>query len=125
MFKAKLNDVTLFKKLINAIKDLNDQMNFCISETGISLQAYDISHIALISINLFPKGFEEYKCTQNLTLGIRLSDLHQDLKFIGNEDSITLLYENNESELKLISENESKYIYFINFKKFFRNKFII
>ena len=48
MFEAKLNDGTVLKRIVDAIKDLVQDVNLDISETGISLQAMDSSHVALV-----------------------------------------------------------------------------
>lgn len=62
MFHAKLNEGILIKKLIDAIKDLVSDINLDISAIGISLQAMDSSHVALVTLNLSAEGFEEYRC---------------------------------------------------------------
>ena len=59
MFHAKLNEGLLIKKLVDSIKDLISEVNLEISGNGISLQAMDSPHIALVALNLSSEGFEE------------------------------------------------------------------
>ena len=40
------------KKVVDAIKDLVTDVNLEVSDAGISLQAMDSSHVALVSLKL-------------------------------------------------------------------------
>ena len=108
MFHAKLNEGILIKKLIDAIKDLVSDINLDISAIGISLQAMDSSHVALVTLNLSAEGFEEYRCDQSMALGVSISNLAKVLRSGGNEDSSTLSCEDDPSKLKIKFENSSK-----------------
>jgi len=46
------------KKIVEAIKDLVTDVNLDVSPQGISLQAMDTSHVALVSLFLSMEGFE-------------------------------------------------------------------
>ena len=113
MFHAKLNEGILIKKLIDAIKDLVSDINLDISAIGISLQAMDSSHVALVTLNLSAEGFEEYRCDKSMTLGISIANLAKVLRCGGNEDSLTLSCEDEPSKLKIRFENNSKFIFII------------
>lgn len=52
MFEAKLTEGHILKKIIEAIKDLVTDVNIDVSPSGLSLQAMDTSHVALVSLNL-------------------------------------------------------------------------
>ena len=99
MFQAKLTEGILLKKLIESIKDLVTDINLEITATGISLQAMDSSHVALVTLNLSSEGFEEYRCDKQMTLGISV----QNLSKIMNEPSA----------LNIKFENLSKFNYFL------------
>ena len=111
MFHAKLNEGLLIKKLIDSIKDLVSDINLEINSMGISLQAMDSSHVALVTLNLSSEGFESYRCDKPMTLGVSISNLAKVLRCGGNEDSLTLSCEEDPSKLKVKFENASKYIY--------------
>ena len=109
MFRAKLKKGILFKKLIEGIKNIVDDINFDISANGISLQSMDISNTALISINLSSQGFEEYQCDKFIRIGISIPILAKALHCGGNDDSLTLFCEEEPSTLQIKFENLSKY----------------
>ena len=52
MFEAKLANSGLLKKIVESIKDLVTDAPFDCSETAMSLQAMDSSHVALVSLKL-------------------------------------------------------------------------
>lgn len=72
---------------------------------GISLQAMDTSHVALVSLNLSMEGFESYRCDTNTVLGINIVNLSKVLKLSDPADSITLQADQDPSTLKLIFDN--------------------
>ena len=72
---------------------------------GLSLQAMDGSHVALVSLNLSMEGFEQYRCDANMVLGLSIATLAKVMKLADANDSITLQAEQDPSHLKLIFEN--------------------
>jgi proliferating cell nuclear antigen len=48
MFEAKLQDGTILKKIVDSIKELVTDVNLDVNQNGISLQAMDSSHVALV-----------------------------------------------------------------------------
>lgn len=62
MFEAKLGSGLVFKKIVEAIKDLVKNVNIDAGQTGMSMQAMDSSHVALVSLTLQEDGFEKYRC---------------------------------------------------------------
>ena len=70
MFEARLEDITVIKKLMDAIVVLIDDGSLDCSNKGLSLQAMDSSHVALVSMVLRCDTFSPYRCDRNLTLGI-------------------------------------------------------
>lgn len=108
MFFAKLGEGLLIKKLVDSIKDLVSDINLDVTSVGISLQAMDSSHVALVTLHLSSEGFEEYRCDKQMTLGVSISNLSKVLRCGGNEDTITLSCEEDPSKLKIKFENSSK-----------------
>ena len=72
---------------------------------GISLQAMDGSHVALVSLNLSMEGFEHYRADTSMVLGVNVALLAKVMKLADATDSITLSAEDNPTHLKLIFEN--------------------
>ncbi|CAD8064211.1 unnamed protein product [Paramecium primaurelia] len=96
MFEAKFEDGGLFKKIVEAIKELVKNVNLEANGTGISLQAMDTSHVALVALQLNEKGFKKYRCEKSLTMGLSIENLQKILKCSGNDDQITLRTQDEE-----------------------------
>lgn len=106
MFDAKLQQGVLFKKIVDSIKDLVKSVNIDASQNGLSMQAMDSAHVALVSLKLNESGFKDYRCDRPLTLGLSIENLAKILKCAGNDDSITLQTDEEEpSSLKFFFEN--------------------
>ena len=88
MFEARISNGMILKKIIEAIKDLVADVNFDISSEGISLQAMDASHVALVVLHLKASEFDEFRCDRPQTLGLSVSNLAKIIKiafFLGNQ----------------------------------------
>merc|ERR1712072_987082 len=101
MFEAKLTESHTFKRIVEAIKDLVNDVNLDVGPAGISLQAVDTSHVALVSLNLSMEGFESYRCDSNVILGININNLSKVMKLANADDSITLQADADPSFLKV------------------------
>jgi proliferating cell nuclear antigen len=112
MFVAKLREGILLKKLIESIKELVTDINLDVTANGISLQAMDSSHVALVTLTLSCEGFEEYRCDKQMTLGVNISHLSKIMKCGGNDDSIILRAEEEPSALNIQFDNRSKILIF-------------
>lgn len=70
MFECTLGQAALLKKVLDAIVGLVKDCNFDVTHEGLSAQAMDGSHVALIALNLRSDGFEAYRCDRSLSLGM-------------------------------------------------------
>ena len=100
MFEARLEDSTHFRKIIDSIKDLVKNVNIDVTQKGISIQAMDSCHIALVSLQLKEKAFSNFNSQKPLTLGLAIENVSKILKIAGSDDSLTLSCEDEPSELK-------------------------
>jgi proliferating cell nuclear antigen len=105
MFEAKLQEALVLKKIIDAIKDLVTDVNIDATPTGISLQAMDSSHVALVALQLQSQGFSSYRADRSMTLGVSITNLAKVLKLAGNEDAVILRHEEDSTSLQIIFEN--------------------
>lgn len=80
----------VFKKIIEALKDLVTDVNFECSHEGISLQAMDSSHVALVTLFLRADSFQGYTCQQSLNLGVSMANLAKVIKCAENSDVMML-----------------------------------
>lgn len=103
MFEAHFKSAGLFKKIVDAIKDIINHANFLCNENGIEMQAMDSGHVCLVSLNLSKKGFTSYKCTETIALGINFASLAKVLKCAEASDELTLkLDPSKEDTLQII-----------------------
>ena len=101
MFEAKLTEGNIFKKIVEAIKDVVSDVNIDVGPSGMSLQAMDGSHVALVSLFLSADGFEHYRADCNMVLGINVNILAKVMKLAEPADSITLQADDKPQSLRL------------------------
>ncbi|OJJ47817.1 hypothetical protein ASPZODRAFT_141387 [Penicilliopsis zonata CBS 506.65] len=105
MLEARLEQASLLKRVVDAIKDLVQDCNFDCNDSGIALQAMDNSHVALVSMLLKAEGFSPYRCDRNIALGINLVSLTKVLRAAQNEDILTLKAEDAPDSVNLMFES--------------------
>jgi proliferating cell nuclear antigen len=105
MFEAKLLQGSILKKILDAMKEFVKSANWNCSGDGISLQAIDEGHVALVSLKLNSDLFEQFRCDRNVVLGTNIDNFTKLLRCCGNEDSVTLRAEDQGDILTLIFES--------------------
>jgi len=80
-------------------------VNFDANNTGLSMQAMDSSHVALVSFFLHESGFTSFRCDRSLTLGLSIENLSKILKCAGSDDSISLSAEDEPSSIRFVFES--------------------
>ncbi|KAK4132500.1 proliferating cell nuclear antigen [Trichocladium antarcticum] len=105
MLEARLEQASILKKVVDAIKDLVQDCNFDCNDSGIALQAMDNSHVALVSMMLKAEGFSPFRCDRNIALGVNLTSLTKVLRAAQNEDILTLKAEDAPDVLNLLFES--------------------
>lgn len=106
MFEAKLNDGNVLRKIVDSIKELVTDVNLEVSPNGISVQAMDSSHVALVQLKLDKGGFAVYRCDKAVTLGLSITNLAKVLRLVTGNDSITLKCNTEEpNALQIICES--------------------
>ena len=100
MFEATLEYAATFKKIIDSMKDLVKNVNIDITSKGMSLQAMDNCHIALVCLQLKENAFKPYKALKPVTIGISIENVAKILKIADGDDSLTLSCEDEPSSLK-------------------------
>ncbi|ORY19478.1 proliferating cell nuclear antigen [Clohesyomyces aquaticus] len=105
MLEARLEQASLLKKVVDAIKDLVQDCNFDCNDSGIALQAMDNSHVALVSMMLRSDAFSPFRCDRNIALGINLGSLTKVLRAAQNDDNLTLKAEDAPDVVNLVFES--------------------
>ncbi|KAG6829892.1 hypothetical protein H0H92_003025 [Tricholoma furcatifolium] len=104
MLEAKLSEASTIKKLLDSIKELVTDANFECNEEGITLQAMDNSHVALVSVLMEATGFKRYRCDRPMPLGVNLASLTKVLKCAKDDDNVTLKAADEADVLNLVYE---------------------
>ncbi|KAG6855462.1 hypothetical protein H0H87_002434 [Tephrocybe sp. NHM501043] len=107
MLEAKLTEAGTLKKLLESIKELVTDANFNCNEEGITLQAMDNSHVALVSVLLEATGFKRYRCDHPMPLGVNLTSLTKVLKCAKDDDECTIKAADEADVLNLVYEAKS------------------
>ncbi|GFZ14962.1 proliferating cellular nuclear antigen 1 [Actinidia rufa] len=108
MFELRLEQGSLLKKVMEAIKDLVNDANFDCSATGFSMQAMDSSHVALVALLLRSEGFEHYRCDRNISMGINLANMAKILKCAGNDDIVTVKADDGTDSVTFMFESPTQ-----------------
>merc|ERR1712125_227384 len=93
------------KKVVDAMKDLCEEVNFDCSEEGLQVQSMDSSHVALVSLMLRESAFADFKCDRPTSLGMNIECLAKIFKMCGPNDSLKLAYQNDADTLNFQCES--------------------
>ncbi len=103
--------------LIEALKDILQDVNFIINDKGIKIVSMDSSHTVLIFLKLDSENFDIFNIdtytnedgevvSKEYILGVNMPQLFKLIKVIGTNDTLTFfLKENNHSELGIKIED--------------------
>jgi proliferating cell nuclear antigen len=105
MFEARLLDGSIFKQIIESIKDLVADGNIDVSEHEFSIQSMDSSHCALVDVNLQASAFDHYRCDKSLALGIKPPNFSKILKMMNKDDILILKADDDGDTLTMMFES--------------------
>jgi len=109
IFIVKTVQTSAFRVLIEALKDILQDVNIECDDTGLKIVAMDVSHTVLVYLKLESKNFEHYYCAKKYIMGINMTNLFKLIKTMGNNDTLTLfLKENDQNRLSIRIENNEK-----------------
>ena len=92
----KTIQATIFKQVIDALKDILMDVNLEIDETGLKIIAMDNTHVVLIHLKLEAEKFEEYYCSKKTYVGVNMLKLHMLIKTIGTNDLLNIYIERDD-----------------------------
>ena len=84
-----------FKKVMETLKDICCDINLECDDSGIKIQAMDVSHVALVLLKLQDTFFKHYRCDSYCSIGLNLSHFLKLLSCVKDDNSITLIYDNS------------------------------
>lgn len=110
MVEIVFDQASFFKRIIDSLKGLVEDITFTCSPQSMDLQAMDISHVSLISISLPSEIFASYHCDSEMNLSFNVDVLNKVLKSAAGDDILKIMTEkpNEEIEIQLSTQNEDK-----------------
>lgn len=108
MLEAQVQQASLWKRLVDCINGLVNEANFDCNPGGLSIQAMDTSHVALVNMLLRDDCFVKYQCERNSILGLNLVSLAKVLKIVDGGDSMSLRHDDDADVVVLTCENQEK-----------------
>jgi len=106
---AKTSQSAALKSLFDALKDLLEDVCLEFDHDGARLVSPDSTHIAMIHLKLDASNFEEYSCSQPISVGININRFSKLLKSVSNSDTITLFVSSSDTaSLGLRVENAER-----------------
>jgi proliferating cell nuclear antigen len=109
ILEIKTVQASIFKQVIDALKEILMDVNLEFDETGMKVIALDNTHVVLVHLKLEADKFETYQCEKKQYVGINMLKLHLLIKTIGNNDVLTLFIDKNDpNNLGINIENPDK-----------------
>jgi proliferating cell nuclear antigen len=97
------------RTLSEALKEVLTDVNVYFDNTGIKIMSMDGAKVALVHLKLDAAQFEQYYCFQASQIGINMLSFFKLLKSIGNNDTLTLYIEKDDSfNLGILIENKDR-----------------
>ena len=109
MFRAIIS-VQIFKKIIEALKDLCKETNVNIDENGMTIKAMDSSHVCLFHLQL-KDCFSEFSIERGVAIAFNLDNLSKILRICDNDATIVLSLPTN-SKLNIESQSNDRVLKF-------------
>ena len=94
-----------FRVLVEALKDILQDVNIHLDQTGIKVITMDVSQTVLVHLKLEAKHFEYYFCEKDTVIGINLGNLFKLIKSMSNNDTLTLSISKSSSTIACITQN--------------------
>ena len=109
LLEIKTVQVSAFRTLIEALKEILTDANFEFENTGMKLIAMDTSHTVLVHLKLLSEKFEYYYCPKRVVIGINMLNYFKLIKTMSNSDTLTLyVTKDNPNSLGIKIENNEK-----------------
>jgi proliferating cell nuclear antigen len=105
MFEARLLEGSIFKQIIESIKDLVADANVDVAEEELSIQCMDSSHCALVDVTLQAAAFDHYRCDKPQSLGIKPPNFSKIMKMMNKDDVLVLKADDDGDTLTMMFES--------------------
>ena len=101
MVEVVFHQAHFFRRIVDSLKGLVEEITFECDSNGMNLQAMDVSHVSLISIELPESCFDTYKCRDNINLSFSVETLGKVLKSAATNDGLTIRSEKSQEDIEI------------------------
>ena len=109
ILELKTVQSSIFRILIESLKEILPDTNIEFSPKGIRIITMDSSHTVLVHLRLDGSQFEQYVCAEKLVVGVNMQNLFRLIKTMGNNETLMLYIEQSDpSRLGIRIENGEK-----------------
>jgi len=88
--KFKTIQASAVKSAFEVLKDILNDVNVYFTKKGVQVLTLDTARVALVDMFLDADNFEEYYCEADMVAGINVTNMFKLLKFISNNDTLTV-----------------------------------
>ena len=88
--KFKTIQASAIKSAFEVLKDILNDVNVYFTKKGVQVLTLDTARVALVDMFLDAYNFEEYYCEADMVAGINVTNMFKLLKFISNNDTLTV-----------------------------------
>jgi len=88
--KFKTIQASAIKSAFEVLKDILNDVNVYFTKKGVQVLTLDTARVALVDMFLDADNFEEYYCEADMVAGINVTNMFKLLKFISNNDTLTV-----------------------------------
>lgn len=100
---------SIFKQVVDALKEILMDVNLEFDSTGMKVIALDSTHHVLVHLKLDADKFETFHCEKKTYVGINMLKLHMLIKTVANGDVLTLFVDSTDpNHLGIRIENPNK-----------------
>jgi len=102
---------SIFKKVINSIKDLNEVSEIKFDKNGMTIQTMDGTHVCLAYVFIPDSYFSSYNILGSLTIGVNF-DAFSDILKLSKKEDIKLSYDVKNSDKLTVDISDSRTVKF-------------
>jgi proliferating cell nuclear antigen len=107
--EIKTVQASVFKVLVEALKELLTDTSIEFDETGMKILTTDTSHVVMVHLKLEAPKFEVYHCEGRISIGVNMLNFHKLLKTINNNNTLSLFMDRDDvNHLGIKIENSEK-----------------
>lgn len=108
--EVEIKDIELFKKLMDTIGSLMQDVSLDFNEDGFAVKAMDPANIAMILFDGKKGLFSKFEVDKPTKISVSLIDLNGILKFVRRDDKLKLIESKGKLRLEVLGRNKMNFV---------------